>query len=566
MENNLTQNANQTAMPTGSPVHPNTSPMGTVIPQQRVPIPSVPPQKKREKQVFELKDRDIIFAVLFCITAILFASLALWGGFQIGVTITTLFALVVFTVYLHDKETKIKAYPLVCAILAVVASISFTITSNGSVRFFSFWVVIALSMVWFHSLVNEHPEKEDLGIVRMLWSTVNRGIFINLPKTLVSLFYGQGKYRKLFSGILIGLATAFPILLIVVPLLVSSDAAFAGFVESIIGDIATVIGKLIIGFVVAPFVISYGFTLKKEKALERKKSTFKGLDNTIIITFLSTLSVCYIAYLVSQLAYFFSAFAGFLPEDYTFTMAGYARRGFFEMSVIAAINLVILFAALLLSKKKEDKMCVASRVICTFISVFTLIIIATAFSKMYMYIDNFGLTKMRILTSAFMVFLAIVFVALLLRLYISKVQVLAVALVTAGIVLSVLGIGNVNHVVADYNYKAYISGKLEEIDVENISRQEEEGVPYLIMLAKGKDEEVAAEAKECIYELIMYGDFFEYETLPENYNVKIITGRSYYEAFEEYCVTRHKAYELMEEYLRENPKFEGHIEFRLEME
>lgn len=566
MENNMTQNTNQTVIPAVSSTPPTTPPMGMILPQQQMPVPGVSLQKKREKQSFELHDKDIVFAVLFFITALLFASLALWGGFQIGVTITMWFALIVFTAYLYNKETKIKVYPLVCGILAAVASMSFTITTNGSVRFFGFWIILALAMVWFHGLVNKHPEKKDLGIVKMLWHTFNRGFFINIPKSMVSLFSGKGKYHKLFSGILIGLATAFPVLLVVVPLLISSDEAFAGFVKTVIGDISEVLAKLVIGILIAPFVISYGFTLKKDKTPESKDSTFKGIDHTIIITFLSTLSLCYVAYLVSQLAYFFSAFSGFLPKDYEFTMAAYARRGFFEMSAIAAINIVIIFAALLLSKKKDEKMCMASRIIGTFIGVFTLVIIATAFSKMYMYIDNFGLTKMRVLTSAFMVFLVVVFVAIMLRLYITRVRVLEVALITAGIVLSVLGIGNVNHIVADYNYNAYVNGKLDTIDVETIYNQGEEGIPYLIKLAKGDNEEVAKEAKDWIYELIMYDNVFRYETSPGNYNIKIITGRNYYESFEEYCVSRHEAYELLEEYIEENPKFDGETEFRLEME
>lgn len=526
----------------------------------------VPPLKKQERTVFELKDREITFVILFCITAFLFAALALWGGFQIGFTVTMLFALVVFTLYLYDKGTKIKVYSLLCGLLSAVGSISFAITSNGTVRFFSFWVVLFLAMVWFHGLVSKYPEKSDLGIVKMLWHSLNRGFFVNIPKSMVSLFSGKEKGHKRFSSILIGLATALPVLLVVIPLLISSDEAFAGFIKTVLGDISEILGKLVVGVLVAPFVISYGFTLKKEAMCESKQSTFKGVENTIVITFLSTLSVCYVAYLVSQLAYFFSAFSGFLPKDYEFTMAAYARRGFFEMSAIAAINIVIIFAALLLSKKQEAKICVASRILGTFIGIFTLIIIATAFSKMYMYIVNFGLTKMRILTSAFMVFLAIVFVVIMLRLYFSKIRVLEIALITAGAVLSILGIANVNHVVADYNYNAYVDGKLEEIDVETIYHQGAEGVPYLVLLAKGDDETVAEQAKGWISETIVYDRVFEYETSPEDYGIKTIIGRSKYDSFEQYCVTKQKAYELLEEYIDENPKFDEDMEFRLEIE
>ena len=45
---------------------------------------------------------------------------------------------------------------------------------------------------------------------------------------------------------------------------------------------------------------------------------------------LGMISLVYVLYLVSQLAYFSGGFSGILPKGYT--MAEYARRGFFEMA------------------------------------------------------------------------------------------------------------------------------------------------------------------------------------------------------------------------------------------
>ena len=173
------------------------------------------------------------------------------------------------------------------------------------------------------------------------------------------------------------------------------------------------------------------------------------------------ISVCYLIYLFSQLAYFFSAFKGFLPENYSFTPAEYARRGFFEMSIIAAINFVIIFAALLLSPKKNGKISVVSRIFCAFIGIFTIIIISTAISKMVPYIDRFGMTRLRIGTSAFMLFLTVVFISLMLRLFVSRIRVVKTAFITAGIVLALLSNLNVNSIIADYNYTAYINKSLK---------------------------------------------------------------------------------------------------------
>ena len=57
-------------------------------------------------------------------------------------------------------------------------------------------------------------------------------------------------------------------------------------------------------------------------------------------TALGAVCAVYLAYLFSQLAYFVGGFSGILPEG--FTRAEYARRGFFEMTCLAGVNLALM--------------------------------------------------------------------------------------------------------------------------------------------------------------------------------------------------------------------------------
>ncbi|HCF70927.1 MAG TPA: DUF4173 domain-containing protein, partial [Syntrophomonas sp.] len=63
----------------------------------------------------------------------------------------------------------------------------------------------------------------------------------------------------------------------------------------------------------------------------------------------------------------------------------YARSGFFELCRIAAINLIVLLAANLLGQKqsRKDK---ALKIFNSLLAIITLVLIATALSKMAMYI------------------------------------------------------------------------------------------------------------------------------------------------------------------------------------
>ncbi len=56
-------------------------------------------------------------------------------------------------------------------------------------------------------------------------------------------------------------------------------------------------------------------------------------------------------YLVSQIVYFFSAFPGFLPENYTY--AEYARRGFLELCAVSLVNLTVIAVVLVFTKHKK---------------------------------------------------------------------------------------------------------------------------------------------------------------------------------------------------------------------
>lgn len=517
--------------------------------------------KATEKKGFILDAKDMIFAGIFAVSAILFSILSLWGGFKLGFTVTSIFTFVAFTAYLYSKETKLKVYSILCAVLIITCSVLFSLTSNVGVRILSFFVVIGLSVVWFNSLVVSDDEKGDLGIIRMIFRNIFMGSFCNLSDTIKGLFSGDNKHKKLFKQIVIGIVMAVPVVAIVLPLLISSDAAFEGLMVEFFDIDFSIVGKIIVGVMIAPFVISFGFALKKKAVPERKIYNYKGIDNGILVTFLSILSLFYVIYLVSQLAYFFSAFSFVLPEEYEFTVAAYARRGFFEMSFIAAINIAIIFFMLMLSDKKNGKICVALRALGSFIGGFTLVIIGTALSKMVLYIKSFGMTQLRITTSAFMVFLAIVFISIIARLYVTKVPVIKVALATAAIVLSVLGIGNVNHVVADYNYNAYISGKLEDIDVETIYFQGAEGVPYLVMLLEDKDGAVAKQASSYIYDVLMNDKYYQCENINNHSDYDYVIQERVYNKFEQLSLPISEAYEALDGLLEDGCFQHGNYKF-----
>ena len=500
--------------------------------------------------VFPLTGRDNAFAISAVVVSVFTAIFGIFGGFALGYLLSAALMLILFGIY-FAKGGKPSFFSVLCGLLALANTAIFICTTNGSVRFFGVQIGFLLALACFDGLANGKTagNRQTAHLYIKAISTIG-----GIAMSVRSLFSGvDGGNKKKFGKMMLGIACAFPVLIIVLPLLIASDEAFKGMMSQIFDDAFATIFKTIFGLSMSFLVVSYGLCLRFGRTCKQRESTFKGIENTYIISFLSVISVCYLLYLFSQLAYFFSAFKGFLPEE-GITYAQYARKGFGEMCVIAVINLALTFTAMLLARKREGKVCIAIKLLATFIGLFTLVIIATAISKMFLYIDEYGMTVRRVTTSAFMVFLAVVFISVILRIYIRKINVVKTALLTAGCVVLILGTVNVNHLCARYNYESYLSGKLKSVDVEAIYNLGDEGIPYITKLAEHKDPAVAKEAKFYLRRAFRY-DYFDNQISVDTLVAENLQKNEKNSKFSRFSLPRAAAYESLYAYLEEHPEF-----------
>ncbi len=507
------------------------------------------------KALYVLDKKDTAFAVCAVAVSIFGAVFGICGGFALGYCLSTVFMVVLFVAY-FAKGKKLRVWPVLCGLLSLANSAVFVCTSNGSVRFFGVIISFLLALICFEGLVSGGTKgnRQTLGVFYSALSTMG-----NIGVSVRSLFSNENGEKKTLSKVLVGVLCAVPVLLIVVPLLLSSDEAFNGMMNKLFENTGETFFKVLLGLLLSLFVIAYGFSVKADSVGKIKPGKAKGVENVYLISFLSAISLCYVLYLFSQLAYFFSAFRGFLPDG-EITYAQYARKGFFEMCAIAMINLGLVFLTMMIAKKENGKVCPGIRAAATFIAVFTLLIIATAISKMVLYIDAYGMTVLRLTTSAFMVFLAILFVSVILRIYITKINIVKTGLIAAGCIVLVLGTANVNRVCAAYNYESYKSGKLSTIDIHAMYNLGYEGIPYIVELASDENEKTAATAKRYLLMNVYRGEYEEYfETMPMELPVNFASEdlRKYekHTGFSYFSIPRAEAYASLYEFLDANPGF-----------
>ena len=481
------------------PVNPYAPPAAQptpVYPQPRpVSVPSIPRRKS--------KPRDLIMAVvvglaLFCLTDCFIWTGRLGLGFACG----ALTVLAATLVYLRPYWRHKSVYSAACVALYTAACVSFVFSADSGPK-----IMTALSLPLLYACIlmdgmelRAWQPGSFRSIVDCCYVYYGLG-FGKFAHGLYGLFHverGEGPKRgKGVGKALLGLVIALPFAAILVALLAGGDPAFKGMLDSI--DLGKAPQRLLSLLLAIPLFIIVFCRLFVMQSIERKRreESGKGLDPTVLMFFMLGICVVYAAYLFSQLAYFFNGFMGFLPDGFTY--AGYARKGFFELTAVSVINIILIILATALSRKKEGKLPPGIKLPSLFLCLFSLVLAATEIAKMKMYMDNFGLTLLRIYTTVFTVFLAAVFIALIIHLFARRFPYFKVAVVIGAALIITTSFVSADRLVAEYNVSAYKSGVLESVDVRTITWLGDAAVPSLLELAQDSDSEVANEAKENLY-------------------------------------------------------------------
>ena len=470
------------------------------------------PPEKLECVTFPTGKKEVLFAGLIAIASLALCNFIMEGGFALGFALAAIGSIVCSAVYLLTSGCKPTAYSVSLLALSCVIAAGYARSDDAFVKFvmvFFLFFSINLGLCLLAGNNRRNP-----GGIRSLLDAL-RAVFAlgvgKLPESCRGLgqaFRKSGSVGQKGGAFLLGLGIAIPVLAVMIPLLISADAAFDGLIALLPDfEIGELIRTVLFGVLLAFWLYTRGVALRHSKKKAAKEKTKKGVSPITVNTALSTVCGLYVVYLISQLAYFSGGFSGILPEGYT--MAEYARRGFFEMAWLCAIDLgIIAFGAGLV--RGTEKKPLSTRLLCLFIGVVTLFFVATASAKMFLYIDSYGLTRLRVLTQIVMLFLALVTALVMVWLFVPKLPYMKTVLL-AGLLIGAATLWiDVDTQVARYNVDAYLSGKLETVDVRYIRQLGSGAVEQLHRLTEGaQDEAVREKAQDYLltYSLQRGADF-----------------------------------------------------------
>jgi hypothetical protein len=161
-----------------------------------------------------------------------------------------------------------------------------------------------------------------------------------------------------------------------------------------------------------------------------------------------------------------------------FTYADYARRGFFELIAVSLLTLCLILGLHWITWRETFPQAVFFRILGTVMAVLTLLLLASAFYRMWLYEDAYGYTALRLYVHVFEVWLALLFGWLLVTLWVKPRHFALGCFVAAIGFLSTLNIINPDALIAQQNLERYAStGKL---DVYYLADLSEDAVPPLL--------------------------------------------------------------------------------------
>lgn len=493
--------------PYGQPQQPPQQPYQQPYQQPPQQPVSWPPALK----TYAMGHREGGFAMMIAIFAVFLCNCLIYSGLHLGFAIACAGTVVTTFVYLLSKGFKPTVYSLALTVLSLAVAGGFARSDDGFVK-----AVMALFLFVSVNLsfcLMAGQNRRSPGGVRSL---------LDAPRTALVLGWGEigpstrglsatvrqsGSFGKRTGAVLAGLAIALPLVSLMVFLLTRADAAFEGLMD-ILPDAnwREPIISLLIGGVAFLILYTRGVALAHKEKPAPSREIPAGLNPLTTNTVLGCVCLMYGLYLVSQFAYFSGSFSGILPVGYT--LAEYARRGFFEMAILCGINLLIIWFAMGMVRR-DPQVPLTTKLLCLFIGIVTVFLVVDASTKMMLYINSFGLTRLRLLTEVIIIFLGLTVMTVCLWLFIPKLPYMKLVMVFALVLGAATMWMDVDTQVARHNVESYRSGQLQEVDVEYLSTLSSGAVPYLKMLTADADPEVAQRAKEALanYEWDRIEDF-----------------------------------------------------------
>ena len=361
-------------------------------------------------------------------------------------------------------------------VIALGLGACFGVFGDNAIRAMNLPVVCLVTAAALFSLtgINPLPALSGKGLLLSL-SHLLPGFFTHwtIPFKALQQIRQKEQHKKL-TGLAVGILLGMPVVLIALLLLSSADQMY----DSILKNGFTAMNKVDSGiFFRLGFTILFGLCLFSflsvtgNKPFQTKESERRFLSPVPLITILVMLFAVYALFVYVQFRYLFF---GRAKEVTAMGYAEYARSGFFQLVILSIFTLLLILP--FLSFGKESK---AVRILCALIALLTIIIDFSAFFRMRLYIQAYGLSILRLVTLWGMLMILLSLLGCIAKCLFLDLSICPILTVLSLSTWLLLNLSNPDRIVVRYQVNAYNTGVLSEFDAVYMAELSPDVLPEL---------------------------------------------------------------------------------------
>ena len=352
----------------------------------------------------KIKRENVIVPIVSALLIVIISNLKIDWYFK--TIMFPFFMILVSSTILVMKNDDInkKAFYFLIPIILIIFSNLILILLNGTLdennEILNIIVLPILISIYLFSLINKNY-KIALVNIPLMFKIFPRYLFRNLK--FLKIKTSREKTNKILNavfGIIVGIVFSIVILL----LLMSADDYFNKFVSKAFISINFDFSKLMQFVIFFIIIFSIGVNLIRNRYIVMKENKTRKIDHTIIISMLSVINLVFVLFLISEVSKLCGNFLQ-IPKGYIYS--SYAREGFFQLLFVTIINFsIILYLIYKTNVIKENKVI---RNLVLILIAFSVLLIFNSYYRMFLYIDKFGFTNLRLQVILFLLMELILF-------------------------------------------------------------------------------------------------------------------------------------------------------------
>lgn len=394
--------------------------------------------------------------------------------------------------HIHLRFTRKQILDWILTLPVFLLALTFFLHSNPYFHMLNLLVVPFLFMVQTMLITKRHQAKwYELGFLSDMVET----FFIHTLKyTRLPFGYIMGwvkgrldseKYgvmKKVATGVVLGV----PLLIIVLALLTNADRVFGHFLSEIPRMLfdynsAEAFFRLGITGIVTLLTFGYMYSLfGKREEVEAvpvpQEDTKIVWDGIILVTILAMFNIVYTVFTYVQISYLFSGTQRVLPDGLTY--AEYAKNGFNELVTVTVINFIILLCTMNFASRTKQMLYRIIQVLLSMLTICTGFMLVSAYFRLSLYEDAYGYTHTRLLAHIFMIFLFVLFVIALFKIWRNSFSLIKYYAIVTLVSYVILNYMNVDVIIAKNNVERY--HETGSIDIKYLSLLSNDVIPVVI--------------------------------------------------------------------------------------